>query len=363
MSIDSSLHLDIEVVFEVDTLAIGKGVIVEAIAAVYSYARGASVVWRGLLGLFSLLVLANENFSERMVVFFYLVRGADGNLTTFFCQDELKYMQCAPIKICRSSKANDLVKRVYDSLVPVLDGKNLALRILMDINLLQWLVVVNMNLNMRGKKFHGLAMSPGPIVSVDIANQHVGSIPRMVLLNTKTGSNLLQWLVVEVENLRMHGKKFNDVVVSPGSIMPLDVSKATQKLMCMSIDSSLHLDIEAVFKVDILATGESIVAEARAAVYSCGVGAGAVRRGSLGPFRLLVLADEDLSSKANDLVKRVYDSLVPVLDGENLALRILLDIAMFEVDCLATSKGVIEEAGMVAYSCNTSTSVVAKVCS
>lgn len=34
------------------------------------------------------------------------------------------------IGMCRSSKANDIVKRVYGSIVPVLEGENLSLRIL-----------------------------------------------------------------------------------------------------------------------------------------------------------------------------------------------------------------------------------------
>ena len=57
---------------------------------------------------------------------------------------------------------------------------------------------------------------------------HVQSIPRTVLLDTKTGSNLLQWPVVEVENLRMSGKSFDGVALDRGSVVPLDVGKATQ---------------------------------------------------------------------------------------------------------------------------------------
>ncbi|KAF0893721.1 hypothetical protein E2562_029397 [Oryza meyeriana var. granulata] len=171
----------------------------------------------------------------------------------------------------------------------------------------------------------------------------VQSIPRTVLMDTKTGSNLLQWPVVEVENLRMHGKSFDGLAVSPGSVVPLDIGKATQ------------LDIEAVFEVDAAA---AVVTEAGAATYSCGTGGGAVGRGWMGPFGLLVLADEELSertavffylvkgadgnlttffcqdelrsSKANDLVKRVYGSLVPVLNGENLSIRILVDHSIVE---------------------------------
>lgn len=47
-------------------------------------------------------------------------------------------------------------------------------------------------------------------------------------MDTKTGSNLLQWPVVEVENLRMRGKSFDGLAVPPGSVVPLDVGKASQ---------------------------------------------------------------------------------------------------------------------------------------
>lgn len=171
----------------------------------------------------------------------------------------------------------------------------------------------------------------------------VQSIPRTVLLDTKTGSNLLQWPVVEVENLRMSGKRFDGIALDRGSVVPLDVGKATQ------------LDIEAEFVVD--ASAVEAVTEAEVG-FNCSTSAGAAGRGLLGPFGLLVLADEDLSeqtavyfylakgtdgslktffcqddlraSKANDLVKRVYGSLVPVLDGENLSVRILVDHSIVE---------------------------------
>jgi beta-fructofuranosidase len=54
------------------------------------------------------------------------------------------------------------------------------------------------------------------------------SIPRTVLMDTKTGNNLLQWPVVEVENLRMRGKRFDGLDLQPGSVVPLDVGGATQ---------------------------------------------------------------------------------------------------------------------------------------
>lgn len=172
------------------------------------------------------------------------------------------------------------------------------------------------------------------------------SIPRTVLLDTKTGSNLLQWPVVEVENLRMRGKRFDGLDLQPGSVVPLDVGRATQ------------LDIEAVFQVQAGASAAGSVAAGAEASYNCSASAGAAGRGLLGPFGLLVLADEGLSeqtavyfyllkgadgkltthfcqdafrsSKANDLVKAVYGSFVPVLDGENLAVRILVDHSIVE---------------------------------
>ncbi|KAL6903773.1 hypothetical protein ACP4OV_004586 [Aristida adscensionis] len=171
----------------------------------------------------------------------------------------------------------------------------------------------------------------------------VQSIPRTVLLDTKTGSNLLQWPVVEVENLRMRGKSFDGVALDRGAVVPLDVGKATQ------------MDIEAVFEVD--ASAVEGVTEAEVG-FNCSTSAGAAGRGLLGPFGLLVLADEELSeqtavyfylakgtdgslktffcqdelrsSKANDLVKRVYGSMVPVLDGEDLSVRILVDHSIVE---------------------------------
>jgi beta-fructofuranosidase len=117
-------------------------------------------------------------------------------------------------------------------------------------------------------------------------------------MDTKTGSNLLQWPVVEVENLRMRGKRFDGLAVQPGSVVPLDVGKATQ------------LDIEAVFHVDVDASAARSVAGAEAS-YNCSSSAGASGRGLLGPFGLLVLADEGLSEQT-----AVYFYLVRGADGK-----------------------------------------------
>uniref|UniRef100_A0A6I9QL18 Beta-fructofuranosidase 1-like n=1 Tax=Elaeis guineensis var. tenera TaxID=51953 RepID=A0A6I9QL18_ELAGV len=163
------------------------------------------------------------------------------------------------------------------------------------------------------------------------------TIPRTVTYDDKTGRNLLQWPVDEVERLRQSSQEFSNITLGVGSVAPLDISKATQ------------LDIEAKFEIDASALERAIEADVG---YNCSTSGGAAGRGALGPFGLLVLADQDLSeqtavyfylgrgtdgglgtffcqdelrsSLANDLVKRVYGSSVPVLDGESLTVRILV---------------------------------------
>lgn len=57
---------------------------------------------------------------------------------------------------------------------------------------------------------------------------YLQTIPRTVLFDNKTGRNILQWPVEEVESLRLNSTVFDDVIVSPGSIMQLDIGPATQ---------------------------------------------------------------------------------------------------------------------------------------
>ncbi|XP_008794813.2 beta-fructofuranosidase 1 [Phoenix dactylifera] len=169
------------------------------------------------------------------------------------------------------------------------------------------------------------------------------AIPRTVLFDTKTRSNLLQWPVEEVERLRMSSKNFSGIVIDSGSVLSLNITRATQ------------LDIEAVFEIE----GEALAMTVEADVgYNCSTSGGAAERGMLGPFGLLVLANERLSeqtavyfyiargtdgnlrthichdelrsSRANDIIKRVVGSTVPVLDGERLSVRILVDHSIVE---------------------------------
>lgn len=53
------------------------------------------------------------------------------------------------------------------------------------------------------------------------------AIPRTVLYDMKSGSNLLQWPVKEVETLRMEKKVF-DVEATAAAVVPLDVGPASQ---------------------------------------------------------------------------------------------------------------------------------------
>ncbi|XP_071916707.1 acid beta-fructofuranosidase 2, vacuolar-like isoform X2 [Coffea arabica] len=169
------------------------------------------------------------------------------------------------------------------------------------------------------------------------------AIPRTVLYDKKTGTNLLQWPVEEVEKLRLNGKSFDGVEVKPGSVIPLDVGSAAQ------------LDVVAEFEIDKEAKE---MVNGTDAEYVCSTSGGAAERGALGPFGLLVLADNDQSeqtpvyfyiakgtdgnfktffcsdlsrsSKATDVRKGVYCSTVPVLEGEKLSMRILVDHSIVE---------------------------------
>ncbi|XVF52666.1 hypothetical protein PTKIN_Ptkin05aG0036800 [Pterospermum kingtungense] len=169
------------------------------------------------------------------------------------------------------------------------------------------------------------------------------SIPRTILFDDKTGTNLLQWPVEEVESLRLKRSEFNRVTVKAGSVVPLDVGSTSQ----LDIIAEFEVDKEALKK----ATGSNVT-------FSCTTSGGAAERGALGPFGLLVHADKNFcektpiyfyiakesdgnfktyfcndlsrSSAASDVSKQIYGSFVPVLEGEKLSLRILVDHSIIE---------------------------------
>lgn len=53
-------------------------------------------------------------------------------------------------------------------------------------------------------------------------------MPRTVVFDKKTGTNLLQWPVEEIESLRLSSAELEGVLVKPGSVVPLDVGPTTQ---------------------------------------------------------------------------------------------------------------------------------------
>ncbi|ERM94735.1 hypothetical protein AMTR_s00011p00252750 [Amborella trichopoda] len=167
------------------------------------------------------------------------------------------------------------------------------------------------------------------------------TIPRVVTYDTKSGTNLVQWPIEEVESLRTSNVSLDNIKVDPGSVVHVDINGA-------------QLDVNAVFEV----SKEAIKNTEADVLYNCSTSGGAAGRGVLGPFGLLVLAEESLSeqtavyfyiakgvdgnlqtffchdetrsSKATDLVERVYGSTVPVLSGEKLSVRILVDHSIVE---------------------------------
>ncbi|KAI8540286.1 hypothetical protein RHMOL_Rhmol09G0251000 [Rhododendron molle] len=137
--------------------------------------------------------------------------------------------------------------------------------------------------------------------------------------------------------MRLSVTEFLGVELGPGSVVPLNIGSATQ------------LDIVATFEVDKAALEATTEADVG---YTCST-TGAISRGTLGPFGLLVLADESLSeltavyfyiskdidgsyktffcsderrsSKASSVNKSVYGGTVPVLEGEKFSMRLLVD--------------------------------------
>jgi beta-fructofuranosidase len=81
--------LDIEAEFAVDAAAVEA--VTEAEVG-FNCSTSAGAAGRGMLGPFGLLVLADEDRSEQTAVYFFLAKGTDGSLQTFFCQDELRYV-------------------------------------------------------------------------------------------------------------------------------------------------------------------------------------------------------------------------------------------------------------------------------
>ncbi|CAI0404469.1 unnamed protein product [Linum tenue] len=120
------------------------------------------------------------------------------------------------------------------------------------------------------------------------------TIPRTVVLDGRTGADLLQWPVEEIESLRLRSYCFEDVLVGPGSVVPLHIGSATQNSI------PLQLDIMAEFEVELI-SGKKTDEE-----NSCD--GGAAERSSLGPFGILALADASLSELTSVFFRPVQTS-------------------------------------------------------
>ncbi|XLR04132.1 hypothetical protein S83_070330, partial [Arachis hypogaea] len=93
------------------------------------------------------------------------------------------------------------------------------------------------------------------------------------LYDKKTGTNLLQWPVEEIESLRLSSDEFKELLVKPGTVVPLHIGPATQ-------DFSI--------------------------VIGC-----------------IVTTCISQSSKAPDVSKLVFGSKLPILSDEKLSLKVL----------------------------------------
>lgn len=168
----------------------------------------------------------------------------------------------------------------------------------------------------------------------------IQTIPRAVTFDNKTGSNIIQWPVEEVESLRSTSYEFTDVFVESGSVVNLDIGHASQ------------IDISAEFVIDGDALNTTVEADV---INNCTYTS---TRGVLGPFGLLVLSDDSLSeltpvyfyiakstdgtiknwfctdksrsTTAPDVDFQVYGGPVPVLDDETYNMRLLVDHSVVE---------------------------------
>lgn len=60
-----------------------------------------------------------------------------------------------------------------------------------------------------------------------------------MVFDKKTGTNILQWPVKEVESLRLKSNEFDKVELKPGSLVPLKIGSATQ--VYLSLWASIYI--------------------------------------------------------------------------------------------------------------------------
>ncbi|KAJ7516165.1 hypothetical protein O6H91_22G045400 [Diphasiastrum complanatum] len=171
----------------------------------------------------------------------------------------------------------------------------------------------------------------------------VQTIPRTLVLDHHTGSNLLQWPISELDSLRGDKVVKQDILLDGGAMLKVDGASGAQ------------LDIEVTFKYPDVQTLD-VPLEQKECVCSQG---GAAQRGVFGPFGLLVLAADDLveqtavyfyltlrpngkwmttvcsdqsrSSLAKGIDRTVYGTSINIAPTENfLSLRLIVDHSIVE---------------------------------
>ncbi|KAJ7516144.1 hypothetical protein O6H91_22G044800 [Diphasiastrum complanatum] len=106
----------------------------------------------------------------------------------------------------------------------------------------------------------------------------VQTIPRTLVLDNHTGSNLLQWPIHELESLRGDKVVKQDILLDGGAMVKVDGASGSQ------LDIEVTFKYPDVHKLDVLPEQKE---------YVCSQG-GAAERGVFGPFGLLVLAANNL---------------------------------------------------------------------
>ena len=94
IDVGSAAQLDIEAEFEIKKESLDK-ILGDASAAAeaeeFSCQKSGGSTVRGALGPFGFSVLAHESLSEQTPVYFYVAKGKDSKLKTFFCTDSSRY--------------------------------------------------------------------------------------------------------------------------------------------------------------------------------------------------------------------------------------------------------------------------------
>lgn len=112
-------QLDIVAEFELDKEALEK---TAESNVEFSCSSSEGSAERGALGPFGLLVLADDSLSEQTPVYFYIAKGKDGSLKTYFCTDQSRYRinymtrLLHPIKSNHVQWCNPLLKRIVNFL-------------------------------------------------------------------------------------------------------------------------------------------------------------------------------------------------------------------------------------------------------